>query len=246
MCAGRSPDDPGCRRSRRRRAPSETTSKSIRRARAQSRTAVTSAPTAEMRQVAASASVWAAGIGPSRGVNRPMQFGPRIPAGTGAASRRACLSAPSRPAVMTIAARVEPAQLVDRVRPCPAAQITARSGAVGRSATPAWHATPSSVAWRGLTAWIGPAKVPARRFRQTVAPTLPARSDAPITQTEVGSRRRSRWRTLTSAAQRWHAARAVGPGRRGRAAPSRARAQSEWDRIRPRPGAPARRWRQPR
>ena len=51
---------------------------------------------------------------------------------------------------------------------------------------------PSSVECRRLTASIGPANVPARRLRQTVAPTLPTRFDAPKTATDFGSSSRSR------------------------------------------------------
>ena len=114
------------------------------------------------------------------------------------AEKQAILDAarvPSRPSSST------------KVRTVPGGvQITARSGAFGRSDTLAWQAMSPSVACLGLTAWTWPANAPARRLRQTVAPTLPARSDAPITQTEAGSRRRSRWRTLTVAAFRPRAA----------------------------------------
>ena len=77
---------------------------------AQSSTAVTSAPDCETKAtLPASASVCAKlALRPRCGVSRPMQFGPRMRSRCGrAASSIACFcAAPSRPAVMTIAARV--------------------------------------------------------------------------------------------------------------------------------------------
>ena len=76
-------------------------------------------------------------------------------------------------------------------------QITARSGGSGRSRTRANARWPSSSGCFGLTACTAPANEPARRLRHTVAPTLPARADAPMTATERGVSRRSRWRMVT-------------------------------------------------
>ena len=175
--------------------------KPIRRAFAQSRTAVTSAPDCEMKAMSpASASVWAKlAFRPSRGVSRPMQFGPSRRNTCGrAASSMACFCAGLSPALITIAARVpsRPSSAISAANVAGGVQITARSGTVGSLPGRAKHSTPSSLPCLGLTGWIAPANPPARRLRQTVAPTLPARSEAPTTQIEVGSSRQSRWRTL--------------------------------------------------
>lgn len=173
----------------------------MRRDLAQSSTAVTSAPDCDTNaMLPGSASVCAKlAFRPRRGVSKPMQLGPSTRSRCGrAASSIACLCVASRPAVMTIAARV-PCSPSSVIRPGTVAggvQITARSGTVGRSATRACTRSPSSSRWRGLTACTGPAKAPARRLRHTVAPTLAGRSDAPTTATDAGSSRRSRWRIV--------------------------------------------------
>ena len=108
-------------------------------------------------------------------------------AGAAARRRASPASAPRpSPAVMTIAARVpsRPSSSISPGTVRGGVQITARSGGCGRSPTRAWHGYAVERRVLGIDREERPREVPARRLRQTVAPTLPARSEAPITATE--------------------------------------------------------------
>ena len=135
---------------------------------------------------------------PMRGTSAPMQLGPsrRITRGR-AASSMACFCSALRPAVSTMAARV-PRSASCATRPGTVAggvQRTANSGTCGSAATSLNTGTPSSVSSRGFTGHSAPLKS-CFRLRQTVAPTLAGRSDAPSTTTLAGSNRESRFRML--------------------------------------------------
>ena len=137
---------------------------------------------------------WRSGRG--RGVSRPRQFGPEHaqqvrPRGVehrlllrGARARRSSRS--RRACRARRARRSAGAPLSGGV------QMTARSGAAAARRGCAKHRSPSSVACFGLTALDRARRsAPARRLRQTVAPTLPG-----------GSRRRPRQPTRARAADR--------------------------------------------
>ena len=130
------------------------------------------------------------------GAMRPRQFGPRTrTVWRRAASSIDCVSETpsgpraSRPAEITIAALVPraPRSSISFGTVGAGVQITARSGTPGRSSTDAKAVRPAMRAWRRLTGQIGPSKPPASRLLMTVAPTLPGRSEAPITATASGS-----------------------------------------------------------
>jgi hypothetical protein len=110
----------------------------------------------------------------------------------------ACFCAASKPAVSTTAALVPPSPraLISPGTLAGGVQIRASSGACGSAATSAKQGASSIMLCLGFTGQIGPVKPPLRRLRQTVPPTLLARGEAPITATEAGSKRKSRWRML--------------------------------------------------
>ena len=97
----------------------------------------------------------------------------------------------------TTAARVplRPSSAISSGTLAAGVQITASSGAAGRLAT-SRHARPATRLCLESTAYTGPLKAPARRFRQVVAPTLSGRADAPTTTTELGFSSASRLRVL--------------------------------------------------
>ena len=178
--------------------------KPMRRDLAQSSTAVTSAPDCETKATSpGSASVCAKlAFRPRCGRQQAEAVRARARAADAAARHRAWpASAPRQgPAVITMAARV-PSRPSSAIRPGTVSggvHSTARSGACGRSAA---RANTGYAVERGVLGIdrrrSGPANVPARRLRHTVAPTLPTRSDAPMTATDFGSSSRSRWRMLT-------------------------------------------------
>ncbi len=182
-------------------SPSETKcEKPMPREPAQSSMAVTSAPDCETKASSPGAApMWAKlALSPRCGTSMPMQLGPRMRrVWRRAASSMCCFCAWSRPAVTTTAARV-PRRPSSSMRPGTVAagvQITARSGTWGSSATLAYTGTPPISRCLGLTPSTWPWK-PARRLRQTVAPTLPGRSDAPSTATVAGANMASRLRML--------------------------------------------------
>lgn len=69
-------------------------------------------------------------------------------------------------------------------------------GAAGGSVTLAYAFRPATVGCRLFTGHVCPVKPPARRFRIIVAPTLFGLSDAPISATERGASKYSRFRLL--------------------------------------------------
>ena len=183
-------------------SPSDTKcEKPMPRPRAQSSIAVTSAPDCDTK---ASSPGWAStceklALSPRWGTSRPRQLGPRMRSSVGrAASSMACFCASVWPAVSTTAARV-PCAASCWIRPTTASggtQITARSGTWGRSAALEYTLSGPNRLCLGFTANKAPLNPPSRRLRQTVAPTLPGRSDAPNTATEAGRNRESRCRML--------------------------------------------------
>ena len=183
-------------------SPSETKcEKPMPRPRAQSSIAVTSAPDCETKaRLPGSAPVWAKlAFSPRCGTSSPRQLGPRMRSRCGrAAFSIDVFVAASKPALSTTAARVPraPSSATRAGTVAGGVQITASSGATGRLRTSGWQGSPSSVAWRGFTAQRGPRKRPSRTLRQTVAPTLPGRAEAPMTAIEAGSKKWSRWRML--------------------------------------------------
>src|SRR6185503_18209202 len=103
------------------------------------------------------------------------------------------------PAVKTIAARVprSPNSAMSPGTVAGGVQITASSGADGRSATRGYAVRPETAAYFGLTGQTGPANPASSRLRITVAPTLWGRSDAPTTATEPGRNKNLRLRVVT-------------------------------------------------
>src|SRR4051812_4040209 len=78
-------------------------------------------------------------------------------------------------------------------------QMIARSGADGSAAAEGYTLSPASTECFGLTGKIAPLNPAASRLPSTVLPTLPCRSEAPITATERGLKRYSRLRTVIQA-----------------------------------------------
>jgi hypothetical protein len=194
--AGRWPASPACRRSRRRPVrPATRSAKSRCRGRVPSRASPSPArPTATRRPACRApprprARSWRSAR--CAAASRPRQLGPRMrsrwrraassmacarwrPGRRSARPRRACRAAQGvdqRPARWPAACRPRPAR--------------APAAATPRALYTGW---PSSSPPLGLTAISGPAKPPWRRLRQTVAPTLPGRAEAPITATDRGSK----------------------------------------------------------
>ena len=138
------------------------------------------------------------------GASSPRQFGPRMRSTClRAAVSTAFFCAAVSPAVMTMAARVPraPSWRISAATPAGGVQISASSGACGSAATLGQAFTSSTVACLRLTAYSAPSKPPWRRLRHTVAPTLPGRSEAPMTATDRGCSRLSRWRMLMAGSQ---------------------------------------------
>ncbi len=108
----------------------------------------------------------------------------------------------ARPALSTMAARVpfSPSWRISAGTVAGGVQITARSGALARSATLAATGRPASLVYFGLTGWMAPRKPPAIRLCSSVAPRLPGRSEAPISATERGAKSLPRLRTLIAPA----------------------------------------------
>jgi hypothetical protein len=181
--------------------------KPIRRERAQSSTAVTSAPDCATKASRPGSAATGAKLAfsPTAGASSPTQLGPRIRSRWGRAASSIAwrkLRPPgegaSSPALSTTAALHPCAPSTPTMAGTVAAgvQITASSGACGRSATLRATGRPSSSSYFGLTGQIGPLKPPLARFDSTVAPTLPDRAEAPITATDRGEKKKFRFRTL--------------------------------------------------
>ena len=145
--------------------------------------------------------------GPMPGTSRPRQFGPEHAQQVrprGVEHRLLAARASQARRVITIAARVPsaPSSPISAGTVAGGVQITARSGACGRSATRAKHRL--AVERRVLRVdGVDRARRSRRRAgcASTVAPTLPGRCDAPITATERGVSRRSRWRIVTGSSR---------------------------------------------
>src|SRR6185312_14707560 len=176
---------------------------------AQSRSAVVSAPDcATKARCPGIAPVCAKlALRPMPGTSNPMQLGPKIRSRWRPAARSMALaSVPpsgarcSSPELITIAAR-EPRDPRAATTPGMVAagvQITARSGACGRSSTLRYALNPATLSCRRFTGQTGPWNPPCKRLLITVAPTLCGLSEAPIRATERGLKRYSRFRLLTS------------------------------------------------
>ena len=164
---------------------------------AQSSMAVTSAPDCDTKARAPGRASTCAKLAfrPMCGASKPRQLGPRMRSRwRPAAWSMAALVAASSPAVSTTAARVPrtPKASISPGTLAGGVQITARSGACGRAATSGKQTSSPRRSRLGFTGQRGPVKGACRTLRQTVAPTLPGRSEAPKTATLRGVRSWSR------------------------------------------------------
>ncbi len=138
---------------------------------------------------------------PVRGLIRPRQFGPmsRKRAGRAAAKISASSRAPSAPDSLkpaeTIMAPRTPARARSLTTPGTVGAgvaITARSISSGIVPTAGYDLMPKTLERFGLTGKTVPPKGLVTRFQTRERPTLPSRSEAPMTATERGLKNTSR------------------------------------------------------
>jgi hypothetical protein len=175
----------------------------------QSRTAVQRAPLWLMNATLPGRAIAPAkvALSPDSGLITPRQFGPITRILPRPASSRSCRSsaAPSaptslNPAEMTIAAGT-PASTHSRMTPGAAGAgvtTTASSTRSGKAATLGYALTPRIEPRFGLTGKTIPPKGEPIRFQNTVRPTLPGFSVAPITATELGAKNGASVRVLAN------------------------------------------------